>query len=177
VLTIDAMEHIPPEDWPGVLANLRRAVRPGGLVYVTVEELRRHHIERALESLSVRGLPAVRGELAEPDAPVTTISRVVTRQWTGSASRAWRSSRRASGGKTGGATATSCCALARLRQEHERSSARSQCQAAPDGHSHLGAGSGPRPPTGTVATPDGNALEACVTSHDHGHRARAHMPI
>src|SRR5579859_1213337 len=28
VLTIDAMEHVPPEDWPGVAANVRRAVRP-----------------------------------------------------------------------------------------------------------------------------------------------------
>ena len=68
VLTIDAMEHIPPEDWPGVLANLHRAVRPGGLLYLTVEELQQHHIDRAFESLSARGLPAVRGELAEPDA-------------------------------------------------------------------------------------------------------------
>ena len=32
VLTIDAMEHIPPEDWPLVLANLQRAARPGGLL-------------------------------------------------------------------------------------------------------------------------------------------------
>jgi len=69
VLTIDAMEHIPPEDWPGVLANLRRAARPGGLLYLTVEELERHHIERAFASLSACGLPAVRGEIAEPDAP------------------------------------------------------------------------------------------------------------
>ena len=38
-LTIEAMQHIPPEDWPGVLANLHRAVRPGGLVYLTVQEL------------------------------------------------------------------------------------------------------------------------------------------
>jgi SAM-dependent methyltransferase len=68
VLTIDAMEHIAPEDWPGVLANLHRAARPGGLVYLTVHELDRHHIERAFESLSARGLPAVWGELAEPDA-------------------------------------------------------------------------------------------------------------
>jgi cyclopropane fatty-acyl-phospholipid synthase-like methyltransferase len=67
VLTIDAMEHIPPEDWPGVLANLHQAARPGGLVYLTVHELERHHIQRAFESLSARGLPAVRGELAEPD--------------------------------------------------------------------------------------------------------------
>ena len=30
VLTIEAMQHVPPEDWPGVLANPARAVRPGG---------------------------------------------------------------------------------------------------------------------------------------------------
>jgi 2-polyprenyl-3-methyl-5-hydroxy-6-metoxy-1,4-benzoquinol methylase len=64
VLTIDAMQHIPPEDWPGVLANLRGAVRPGGLLYLTVQELEQHHLERAFASLSARGLPAVRGELA-----------------------------------------------------------------------------------------------------------------
>jgi SAM-dependent methyltransferase len=69
VLTIDAMGHIPPEDWPGVLANLHRAVRPGGLVYLTVGELGQHHIEQAFASLSARGLPAVLGEITEPDAP------------------------------------------------------------------------------------------------------------
>jgi SAM-dependent methyltransferase len=69
VLTIDAMQHIPPEDWPLVLANLHRAARPGGLVYLTVHELERHHIQRAFESLSARGLPAVRSELAEGDRP------------------------------------------------------------------------------------------------------------
>ena len=30
VMCVDAMEHVFPEDWPLVLANLRRAVRPGG---------------------------------------------------------------------------------------------------------------------------------------------------
>jgi len=69
VLTIDAMEHIPPEDWPLVLANLHRAARPGGLVYLTVHELPGHHLQRAFASLSGRGLPAVPGELAEPDTP------------------------------------------------------------------------------------------------------------
>jgi len=69
VLTIEAMQHIPPEDWPGVLADLGRAVRPGGLVYLTVQELGQHHIQRAFESLRARGLPAVRGELAEEDTP------------------------------------------------------------------------------------------------------------
>ena len=38
VMTIDAMEHVPPEDWPLVLANLHRAASPGGLLYLTVEE-------------------------------------------------------------------------------------------------------------------------------------------
>ena len=69
VLTIDAMQHIPPEDWPGVLANLGRAVRPGGLVYLTVHELPEHHLGQAFAGLSGRGLPAVWGELAEPDTP------------------------------------------------------------------------------------------------------------
>jgi cyclopropane fatty-acyl-phospholipid synthase-like methyltransferase len=69
VLTIDAMEHIPPEDWPGVLANLHRATRPGGLVYLTVHELPEHHLGQAFASLSACGLPAVLGEIAEPDAP------------------------------------------------------------------------------------------------------------
>ena len=62
------MQHIPPEDWPGVLANLHRAVRPGGLVYLTVQELEQCYIERAFASLCACGLPAVRGELAEGDA-------------------------------------------------------------------------------------------------------------
>jgi 2-polyprenyl-3-methyl-5-hydroxy-6-metoxy-1,4-benzoquinol methylase len=69
VLTIDAMQHIPPEDWPGVLANLGRAAWPGGLVYLTVHELERHHLQQAFASLSARGLPAVWGELAEPHTP------------------------------------------------------------------------------------------------------------
>jgi SAM-dependent methyltransferase len=68
VLTIEAMQHIPPEDWPCVLANLRRAVRPGGLAYLTVQELNQHHIQRPSRAFA-RGLPAVRGELAEEDTP------------------------------------------------------------------------------------------------------------
>lgn len=54
---IDAMEYVPPEDWPVVLGNLRRAVRPGGLVYLTVEE-----IDRAYADAIEAGLPVVTGE-------------------------------------------------------------------------------------------------------------------
>ncbi len=67
VMTIDAMEHVPPEDWPIVLANLRRAVRPGGPLYLTVEELRDDLVGAAFADLAARGLPAVRGEVIEGD--------------------------------------------------------------------------------------------------------------
>jgi SAM-dependent methyltransferase len=133
VLTIDAMEHIPPEDWPRVLANLHRAARPGGLVYLTVKELQQHHIERAFASLCARGLPAIRGELVEADAGYHYYpGRDQAADCSGS--RGWQSSRRASGGKTGGAIATSCCAPARLRKHHDTVGLRSR---------HVPRGTGP----------------------------------
>lgn len=67
VLTIDAMENVPPEDWPLVLANLHRALRPGGYLYLTVEEVPQPVIEQAFATLTARGLPAVRGEITDGD--------------------------------------------------------------------------------------------------------------
>ncbi len=67
VITVDAMENIPPEDWPTVLANLHRAARPDGVIYLTVEEVSQAEIDQAFETLSARGLPAVRGEIIEGD--------------------------------------------------------------------------------------------------------------
>ena len=64
VLCIDAMEHIPPEDWPRVVHNLGRALRTGGFLYVTLEVLadQQAHVEEALAEALARGLPAVPGE-------------------------------------------------------------------------------------------------------------------
>jgi hypothetical protein len=45
----------------------RKAVRPGGVMYLTVEEARQSKIDQAYESLSARGLPVVRGETVEGD--------------------------------------------------------------------------------------------------------------
>jgi cyclopropane fatty-acyl-phospholipid synthase-like methyltransferase len=67
VMTIDAMENIGPEEWPLVLDNLCKAVRPGGLLYLTVEEIAEEEIEAAFERLTGRGLPVVRGEVADGD--------------------------------------------------------------------------------------------------------------
>jgi hypothetical protein len=59
------MEHVFPEDWPLVLANLHRAVRPGGHLYLTVEVADDARIDEAFAVLTARGLPAVRGEVTE----------------------------------------------------------------------------------------------------------------
>jgi ubiquinone/menaquinone biosynthesis C-methylase UbiE len=66
-MCIDAMENVPPEDWPLVLANLRRAVRSGGHVYLTVEEIDRPEIDAAFEELTAAGVPAVYGEVVSGD--------------------------------------------------------------------------------------------------------------
>ena len=63
----DAMENVPPEDWPRVLGNLRRAVRPGGHVYLTVEEIERRELASAFEEATVAGLPSVYGEMVVGD--------------------------------------------------------------------------------------------------------------
>ncbi len=61
------MENVPPEDWPLVLANLHRALRPGGFLYLTVEEVPQPVIAEAVAKLTARGLPAVRGEIVDGD--------------------------------------------------------------------------------------------------------------
>ncbi|HEX2373790.1 MAG TPA: methyltransferase domain-containing protein [Actinomycetota bacterium] len=68
VMCIDAMENLPPEDWPRVLAGLRRALRPDGRLYLTVEQADERELDEALADATARSLPAVRGELAEEGA-------------------------------------------------------------------------------------------------------------
>ena len=62
VMCIDAMENIPPEDWPRVLANLRRALRGGGHLYLTVEEVDDQELDALFAEATAQGLPVVRGE-------------------------------------------------------------------------------------------------------------------
>lgn len=66
-MTIDAMENVPPEDWPRVLANLHRAILPGGHLYLTVEVVDDGEIDAAFADATTKGLPAVRGEVIEGD--------------------------------------------------------------------------------------------------------------
>lgn len=66
-MTIDAMENVPPEDWPIVLANLHRAIRASGHLYLTVEEGDDSEIDAGFADATAKGLPAVRGEVIEGD--------------------------------------------------------------------------------------------------------------
>ena len=47
--------------------NLRRAVRPGGHVYLTWEEIERRELASAFEEATVAGLPSVYGEMVVGD--------------------------------------------------------------------------------------------------------------
>ena len=62
---MDALEMVPPEDWPLVLDNLHRAVKPAGYVYFTVEIAAEEDLQNAYAKGRRSGLPVVYGEWAE----------------------------------------------------------------------------------------------------------------
>ena len=51
-----------------MLGNLRRALRPGGHLYLTVEEPDQADLDRVQADAVARGLPVVPGEMAEEGA-------------------------------------------------------------------------------------------------------------
>lgn len=65
LICIDALEHIFPEDWPGIMARFRKALKPGGLLYVTVEMVDADELRAAYEQARAMGLPVVSGEVAD----------------------------------------------------------------------------------------------------------------
>jgi SAM-dependent methyltransferase len=65
-ICVDAMENVPPEDWPLVLANLRRALRLGGYLYLTVELPDQEDLQRVSAAAAAAGLPVVPGEHVVP---------------------------------------------------------------------------------------------------------------
>ncbi len=65
-ITVDAMEHVSPEDWPVVLANIHAALAPGAYWYISVEEADRARLVESFESLTAAGQPAVLGEVTSP---------------------------------------------------------------------------------------------------------------
>ena len=69
VLCVDAMEFVPPEEWPPVLERFYRALRPEGWLYLTVERARGDRVRAANQAARRSGLPVVDGEVIwdEPD--------------------------------------------------------------------------------------------------------------
>jgi SAM-dependent methyltransferase len=59
---LDALEMISPEDWPIVVGNLYRAIRPKGWLYFTVEVTARQDIEDSFAEGRQMGLPVIYGE-------------------------------------------------------------------------------------------------------------------
>ena len=63
VLCVDAMEFLPPEDWPPVLERFHRALRRGDWLYLTVELARGDRVRAANQAARRAGLPVVDGEV------------------------------------------------------------------------------------------------------------------
>lgn len=82
VICIDALENVSPEDWPLVLENLRRALRPSSPLYFTVELIASEELETAFAAGQRLGLPLVWGEHAHEGGYhyYPTLERV--RAWT-----------------------------------------------------------------------------------------------
>ncbi len=65
VICMDAMEHVSPEDYPGILENFEEALKPGGVLYFTMERADSGELEKAYERARAQGLPVVPGELVD----------------------------------------------------------------------------------------------------------------
>ena len=64
VICVDAMEFIPPEDWPVVLHNFRGVLKENGLLYFTVELIDGGERAHAYREGQKQELPVVEGEYA-----------------------------------------------------------------------------------------------------------------
>ncbi len=62
-ICMDAMEHICPEDWPVIFRKFHEALKPGGVLYFTVEVAVDDEVKEAYEQAKAQGLPVVFGEM------------------------------------------------------------------------------------------------------------------
>ena len=81
VVCVDAMENVPPEDWPVVLQNFRRALRGSGPLYLTVEVAPEEEIGAAFVAGAELGLPLVRGERAHEGGYHYYPDPALVREW------------------------------------------------------------------------------------------------
>ncbi len=70
LICMDSMEHIPPEDYPGILRGFSAVLKPGGLLYFTAETHQTaledgEDLAEAYERARLKGLPVVPGEVVD----------------------------------------------------------------------------------------------------------------
>jgi 2-polyprenyl-3-methyl-5-hydroxy-6-metoxy-1,4-benzoquinol methylase len=64
-ICMDAMEHICPEDWPGIMRNFQKALKPGGRLYFTVDWEEPDVMESSYQRAQALGFPVVYGEVVD----------------------------------------------------------------------------------------------------------------
>jgi 2-polyprenyl-3-methyl-5-hydroxy-6-metoxy-1,4-benzoquinol methylase len=65
MICVDAMEHVSPQDWPGIVDHFQKALKPGGVLYLTVEVADWGEVGEAYERAKAQGLPVVFGEVVD----------------------------------------------------------------------------------------------------------------
>jgi len=65
IICMDAMEHICPEDWPVILSKFHQALKPKGVIYITVDALELDDYRESYERAKAKGLPVVYGEVVD----------------------------------------------------------------------------------------------------------------
>lgn len=65
VICMDTLEHVCPEDYPEILRSFQEALKPGGVLYFTVDTIEAEEVEAAYERAKERGLPVVLGEVVD----------------------------------------------------------------------------------------------------------------
>jgi SAM-dependent methyltransferase len=81
IICMDSMEHICPEDYPGILYGFYNALKPGGVLYITVETHETAvedgvNLAVAYGRAKAKGLPVVPGEVVDDfDAAYTLAMR------------------------------------------------------------------------------------------------------
>jgi cyclopropane fatty-acyl-phospholipid synthase-like methyltransferase len=84
VICIDAMENVCPEDWPLVLSNFHRALKPQGSLYFTAETIENtdeHEVKRAFERAQKAGLPVMYGEWPDEEVYHYHPTNQQVKQW------------------------------------------------------------------------------------------------
>ena len=65
LICVDALEHVCPEDWPGIVRNFSVALKTGAVLYFTVEVHDPEELKDSYKRSKAMGLPVVYGELAD----------------------------------------------------------------------------------------------------------------